>query len=64
MHHFGIEHEAHMRQEELLRLAQERRQVRVARSSGGLLERREDPCCCTCWECRGVNESSGIALKR
>ena len=35
MHHFGIEHEAHMRQEELLREAQERRQVRAARSSGG-----------------------------
>ena len=35
MHHFGIEHEAHMRQEELLREAQERPQVRAARSSGG-----------------------------
>ena len=35
MHYFGIEHEAHMRQEELLREAQERRQVRAANSSGG-----------------------------
>ena len=35
MHYFGIEHEAHMRQEELLREAQERRQVLAARSSGG-----------------------------
>ena len=35
MHYFGIEHEAHMRQEGLLREAQERRQVLVARSSEG-----------------------------
>ena len=35
MHHFGIEHEAFLRQEELLREAQERRQVLAARSSGG-----------------------------
>jgi L-ascorbate metabolism protein UlaG (beta-lactamase superfamily) len=34
MHYFGIEHEAHLRQEELLREAQERRQVRAARLSG------------------------------
>jgi hypothetical protein len=33
MHHFGIEHEAFLRQEELLREAQERRLVLAASSS-------------------------------
>jgi hypothetical protein len=35
MHYFGIEHEARLRQEELLRKAQERHQVLAARSSEG-----------------------------